>query len=203
MACVYKHIRKDTGEVFYVGIGKSERRAYIKNNARGQNKHWFNIVRNIGYTVEIVMTDITWEQACFVEKYLINHYGRRDLGMGTLVNFTDGGDGINGHKHSIETKKKISEDNLRPEKLKICVENMKKAHTPEAREKARLSRDYKHIGDVQKKSIIQYDIQGNIIKEWESGKDAARELNINYKGINNCLRNKSKSSAGFIWKYKN
>jgi hypothetical protein len=27
---VYKHIRKDTNEVFYIGIGKTEKRAYNK-----------------------------------------------------------------------------------------------------------------------------------------------------------------------------
>ena len=51
------------------------------------------------------------------------------------------------------------------------------------------------------KSIIQYDKQGNFIKEWESAKFAAKELNMNYHAINNNLNNLSITSFGFRWKY--
>jgi len=50
--------------------------------------------------------------------------------------------------------------------------------------------------------IIQYDLNGNFIKEWESQKQASIMLDINYQGINNCILSKSKSSNGFIWKKK-
>jgi hypothetical protein len=50
---------------------------------------------------------LTWEEACEKEKEFIQLYGRRDLGLGTLVNMTDGGDGV--HNLSDETKKKLSE----------------------------------------------------------------------------------------------
>ena len=36
-------------------------------------------------------------------------YGRKDLIEGTLVNFTDGGEGVCGWKASDETRKKISD----------------------------------------------------------------------------------------------
>jgi hypothetical protein len=50
--------------------------------------------------------------------------------------------------------------------------------------------------------IIQYDLTGNFIKEWDSLTSAANELKIYVGCINNCLRNRSKSSYGFVWKYK-
>lgn len=53
-----------------------------------------------------------------------------------------------------------------------------------------------------RKPIEQYTIQGQFIKEWEAGKIAALKLKLNYQGINNCVLGKSKSSGGFIWKYK-
>jgi len=52
------------------------------------------------------------------------------------------------------------------------------------------------------KSVIQYDKQGNFIKEWESAKYAAKILNIGYKAINNNLNNLATITGGFIWKYK-
>jgi hypothetical protein len=91
MAIVYQHRRNDTGEVFYVGIGKSEKRAYDKIR---RYKTWKDFVKNHSYTVEITHRDIIWEEACSIEKYLISFYGRRDLGLGPLVNLTDGGEGI-------------------------------------------------------------------------------------------------------------
>jgi hypothetical protein len=91
MAIVYQHKVKDTEEVFYIGIGKQDKRAYSKH---GRGKFWKDYTSKYEYTVEITHRDIIWEEACSIEKYLIAFYGRRDLGLGSLVNQTDGGDGI-------------------------------------------------------------------------------------------------------------
>ena len=92
MAYLYRHIRKDKNEVFYVGIGsdKDYKRAYV--TAR-RNKFWKIIHNKSEIEVEIMIDNIDWEVACEKEKEFINLYGRRDLGKGTLVNLTDGGDG--------------------------------------------------------------------------------------------------------------
>ena len=91
MAIVYQHRRLDTNEIFYIGIGKTEKRAYSKAN---RNNYWNHIVEKCGYIVEIKFRDISWELACEKEKEYIKKYGRKDLGLGTLVNMTDGGEGI-------------------------------------------------------------------------------------------------------------
>ena len=96
---VYQHRRNDTGEIFYIGIG-NEDRAHSKH----QRSNWWNsVVNKHGYSVEILQTNLTWQEACKEEKRLIKLYGRKDLGLGTLVNMTDGGDGIKGYKHTEET----------------------------------------------------------------------------------------------------
>ncbi len=48
--------------------------------------------------------------------------------------------------------------------------------------------------------ILQLDLDGNIIKEWESINLAKVTLKIN--GISNVLSKKRKSAGGFKWKYK-
>jgi hypothetical protein len=123
MAYVYKHIRKDTNEVFYVGIGRLPNRLYSKTN---RNNHWRNIVNNFGFIYEIIEDNLEWSEACERERYWISYYGRKDLKLGTLVNLTDGGNGgLNRseetvrkiiesrkwYKHSEETKQKISKSN--------------------------------------------------------------------------------------------
>jgi hypothetical protein len=90
MAYVYRHIRLDKNEPFYVGIGKTIKRAHSKKN---RNNHWHNIINITDYEVEILFDDLTWEQACQKEIEFIKLYGRRDLNTGILCNMTDGGDG--------------------------------------------------------------------------------------------------------------
>lgn len=53
------------------------------------------------------------------------------------------------------------------------------------------------------KQIGQYLHTGELLKIWESSVQASLELNISRTAINNCLKNKSKSSAGYIWKFIN
>jgi len=84
---VYVHKRNDTGSVFYVGKG-SGRRAFWKN---GRNKHWHSIVDKHGYSVEIISSDMTEDDAFILEKSTIQKYGRKNL-----CNYTDGGDGSSG-----------------------------------------------------------------------------------------------------------
>lgn len=90
MAIVYKHIRKDTNEVFYIGIGSRKDRALSKD---GRTDHWHNIVNKHGYYVELIHEGISIEEAKELEIKYIKEIGRADLGKGSLINLTDGGDG--------------------------------------------------------------------------------------------------------------
>lgn len=107
MAYLYRHIRHDTNQVFYVGIGSSttsHERAY---DSSGRSNFWKNITKKTGYDVEIMMDDISLEYANEKEIEFIRLYGRREKG-GTLVNLNDGGGGAFGNKISDEVKQKIS-----------------------------------------------------------------------------------------------
>jgi hypothetical protein len=105
MSVVYQHKRGDTGEVFYIGVGVSEKRAYSKT---GRNKHWYNVVNKVGYVVDILFTDLTREAANEKERELIQLYGRLDLGTGILVNMKEGGLNGEGWIMPEEVKQKIS-----------------------------------------------------------------------------------------------
>ena len=90
---VYIHRKATDGTIFYVGIGKPSR----AKRKEGRNKHWKNTVSKHGYTIDIVEKNLTWNEACESEIALIELIGRRDKGVGTLVNGTDGGEGGFGH----------------------------------------------------------------------------------------------------------
>ena len=52
------------------------------------------------------------------------------------------------------------------------------------------------------KPIIQYDKLMNIIYEYESLSEAARQTKINAQNISSVCLGKNKSAGGYIWKYK-
>ncbi len=51
--------------------------------------------------------------------------------------------------------------------------------------------------------ILQYSLEGNFIKKWNSISEAAKFFNVRVGSISDCLRGKSKSSCKYIWKYYN
>lgn len=62
----------------------------------------------------------------------------------------------------------------------------------------------KRINEKNKKTINQYDLNGNYIKTWESAKEASLSLNkINGAAINGCCKGKYKQMYGYIWRYVN
>ena len=57
------------------------------------------------------------------------------------------------------------------------------------------------LGNNFTRKIIQYDLQGNLIKEFKSISLAAKEMGISKSNIQGVLLNKRKTAGGFIWKY--
>lgn len=102
---VYIHRRKTTGEVFYVGKGKNQR-AFDKHSRK---LLWHRIVKKHGLIVEIIADGLQEWYALELERELIAYYGRFDLGLGSLVNFTDGGESNSGRIVSEKTRQTLSE----------------------------------------------------------------------------------------------
>jgi hypothetical protein len=144
---VYGHYKPDSMFPFYIGKG-TKNRAYEKHQ---RNEHWVNTVNKYGYRVEIMYDNLTEDEAHFLEKELIKHLGRANIGCGTLVNITEGGEGVIGYKHTDETKKIISMKNKKwvrtPEYCKKISElRMGKKRSPFS-EQARKNMSEAHRGE--------------------------------------------------------
>jgi len=110
---VYRHIRLDKNEPFYIGIGnkKNYARAHqIKPDRR--NEIWCKIFYKTEIKIEIILDNLTKSQASEKEKEFIKLYGRKDLNTGCLCNMTDGGDGIWNCIRSENTKEKLRQSKL-------------------------------------------------------------------------------------------
>jgi hypothetical protein len=170
MTQVYTHIRLDNNEVFYVGVGSTKYRATSQHN---RNKYWTNIVKKVGYRVEILKDGLTWEQACEEEKRLIKEYGRRDLGTGQLVNMTDGGDGVVGAVCTEQTRERRStalrgikqKERTAEHRLAISQSRIGKPKSKEVRNKIGVSM----IGNTNSKDKVVSDTTKLKISETKKG----------------------------------
>jgi hypothetical protein len=133
---IYQHRRNDTGEIFYVGKGK-QKRCFETTN---RNPHWQNITNKTDYSIELLYENLTEDVANLVEIGLITKYKHEGV---NLCNITIGGEGSSGHKHSIQSRKVMSEKKLG------------KKLTDEHKQKIGQSQIGKVITEEQKKKISQ------------------------------------------------
>ena len=55
---------------------------------------------------------------------------------------------------------------------------------------------------AQSKTVLQFDKNGNFIKDWPSINEAARITNMSAGNIVECCKGRRKTHKGFIWRYK-
>lgn len=188
MAYVYKHIRKDNNQPFYIGVGglisfDNYQRANGSNwkGLHNRSNFWKNVVDKYGFIVEIVLDNCTKKEAFNKEVELIKLYGRQDINTGILVNHTDGGDGrINssdkikkkcgikniGRKASEETKQKLSKVQRGKKLSKEHKEKIANAHRGKPK-------NYRN-------NTAKYVIDTSSGKIYESGAYLARLIGMKY-----------------------
>jgi len=163
MAYVYRHIRLDKNVPFYIGIGSDNdfKRAYC---LKKRNNYWSHIVNKYQYEVEILIDDLTWEEACEKEKEFIALYGREDLNLGTLTNLTNGGDGAFGLRFSDESRKKMSDSQKNKKPISDETrERMRKAS--QSRDTVSHLRGKKHSDETKQKMKLNMKGVKKITKE--------------------------------------
>lgn len=146
MAYLYRHIRLDKNEPFYIGIGSDDK--YQRANSKThRNQHWLAIVNKTEYKVDILIDDISYDYAKEKEIEFIDIYKRTE-DNGTLCNITKGGDGVLGLIHTEEARRKMGE----PNKGKVISEWHRKRisefHTGKKHsEETRLKMSQKALGE--------------------------------------------------------
>lgn len=219
MAYLYRHIRLDKNEPFYIGIGTDKRyyRAFMKIK---RNNIWYKITDKTDFKVEIVFDDLTWDEACNKEKEFIAIYGRKDCGNGILCNLTDGGEGAIGRKYitSEETKAKLSKAHKgkksseeTKQKLREIFANriFSESHLA-ALKKGWITRKVKSPDEETRKKIAStlgskpfkvFDLEDNFIGEFYSKAQVSRELNISKTMVYEIFRGERSTVKGFKFEY--
>jgi len=193
MAYLYRHIRLDKNEPFYIGIGSDDQGSYDRayHGHHFRNKHWKNITSKTTYNVEILLDDLTWEEACEKETEFITLYGRADLNKGTLCNMTNGGEGCVGLNRKGQGKgiKKPSISNKHKGNQYWKFRDNKAMGS-------KISQNQPKIKNHNKPILQIHPSNNNIIKEW---KGFVELDNSEFKGVRAAII-QNRQYKGFIWK---
>ncbi len=98
-----------------------------------------------------------------------------------------------GYKHTEESKRIMSalKKGIRPSE-----EHIKKS----ALARVGLKQPYE-VRKKRFKRILQYSLEGDFIREWDSITNASKTLNVFSQGISRACKNKSQYSGKFQWRY--
>jgi hypothetical protein len=186
MAVVYRHIRLDKNEPFYIGIGNSKHRAGKKD---GRNSIWHNIVAKTLYRVDIIMDNLTWDEACEKEKEFIQLYGRIKDG-GILANITFGGQGVVGFQPSEKTKEKARQTMIANLNNPEYMEKVKRSASINGKLQAQHPENRKKLMEASNKARRKkvYSLQNGELKLWDSLAEASRHFGFAVCDIGRCCK---------------
>jgi len=229
---IYK-ITSPTGRIYIGKTTRLNNRiSYYRNNNKGGQKILDSSIEKYGWdqhSFEII-AEAPIEQLSELEiKYIKEHNTFHHDNLDGM-NLTRGGEGTLGKKHSEETINKMIAKRTgtkHSDATKELMSNLKKGKVPSS---AFYIRTEKHLeilrqnnlGRIvpeeevarrkqsrlnklieQHEAILQIDINGNIVKEWQMlPKDIAKHFNAYDTNIVKCLNNKTEKGLGYIWKYK-
>lgn len=226
---IYK-ITCTTNNMFIIGssINKHRYNQYLCNlrKNRYQNKTLQNCYNKYGensFKFEILQTDIPEEILLDIENIWIgaNCAKLKDKKKGMNVfNATKTKPTLEGNKKiseklkgriiSKEIRDKISKSTkgkvLSEETIKKIKATRIKNGGYKVSEKTKeyYSKLYKGVSNKNlNKAIIQMDLEGNFIREWDSAQQAFKEGGFCYKGISKAVTNYRPHFKKFKWKFKN
>lgn len=217
-----------TNEIRYLGKTNNIKKRYNKHinesikSTTSHKKAWTNslLKQNLKPTIEILDIlgkNTNWQ---FQEQYWISQL--KTWGF-NLTNSTNGGEGVNignipwnkGSKGLIKSNNtSFEKGNMIGKETRFVGGNIigeatrfEKGHNTwnkgvacSDETKNKISIANKGKVSKRRKTILQYDLDGIFIKEYESVTQAEKETNIN--SISRVARGKGKTAGGYVWKYK-
>lgn len=212
---VYKHTCPN-GKV-YIGLTcRDSKERWKRGSGYRNNPHFYNAIKKYGWDNikhEILFSGLSKEDASDYERLLIFMHNSTDRRFG--YNHETGG--TIGYTHSADTRHVLSEIG------KIKTGNLNnfygRKHSDES--KAKMSAAKKknpntkanaRIGGLacaekRKKAVLQFDLEGNLIAEYESATEASLKMTNGKNKFSHisavCNKRENRNTCfGYIWRYK-
>lgn len=187
----YKH------DKYYVGITRKdfvEQRWGKDGYNYKYNKHFYNAVQKYGWNNivhEIIAENLTKNEACDMEMILIKKLNSFNPRYG--YNKTLGGDGLHGY-HMSDKERKIRSEKYKGDNNPYFG----KKHSLQVRKTMSEHHcDFFGSNNPKAKKIYQFDLWGNYIAEYPTGKDASIAMGTSDGMINAAIHRNS--FHGYLW----
>lgn len=181
--CVYMHINKTNNKV-YIGItGQNPKRRWHHGGGYQTQQYFWRAIQKYGwdgFEHKIIIDDLTKDDACRIEKYLIACFRATDRHYG--YNVSTGGEGPEGTTWTPEQRKKM-------EARKITDETRRKISENHA--------DVRGGKHPRAKQVLCVELN----KVFACTRDAERELGVNHAHISACCKEQRNIAGGYHWKY--
>ena len=196
----YLHREKETGEYFQPALAN----AIIKYG-------WDNFEK------EILFTNLTSEEADKKETELISYYRKG----GKCYNIANGGKGIPGTRERRIKQFSLSGEFIKEwDSIRDAEEYLAKSNAQaniSACCKGKKHRAYGYVWRYSddpnylevkpltpyRSSINQFTKSGDYIHTYSTIREASRITGIHESSISNCIKGRSKSAGGYVWKFAN
>ena len=162
----YAYLREDKTP-YYIGKGQGNR-IYDKRKTTKPPKDKSRII--------FLKQNLTEEEAFRHEIYMIDVFGRKDLGTGILHNRTGGGEGSSGRVPSEETRRRLSESGKGRTHSEETKKKMSEAAKGNTYSLGHIpSEEYKRkMSEASKGKIISKETRRKL-SEWNKGKTLSEE----------------------------
>jgi len=227
---IYTLINPLKNEVFYVGFTCNIKKRYnahlnVFGKSSEKNPHKNNVIKKIlnsGFKPEMKIIDecnysYDLKTNAFehekLEIYYIKKY--REEGI-TLTNITNGGEGGAHNKKRVFQYSKEGEfiaeySTVKEIADKYGVVISVPSHSLNQRKRNLFKQTYlftsheiaKKFNFIEKFKIVQYDLKGNFVSEYNSQREASKKTNISSSTINSCLKGRFKQTGDYYWFYSN
>lgn len=201
MFIVYLHRNKCNGKV-YIGITSRPPNQRWKNGYGycDQSLFW-NAIQKYGWDSfehEILYENLTQTDAERLEQELIDKYQSNNREFG--YNMATGGGVNRGYKLSAITKQRLSESHMG----KTAWNKGLSGYTvPKAQGKKRSAETCRKMSENRpKKAVLQYNLDGTLVGEFASMKEAGRQTGIPDGSISANCSGKQRTAGGYVWRLK-
>ena len=187
----------------YIGITSlSPDKRWRNGNGYKEQSYFWRAIQKYGwdnFDHEILMHDVSFEEACALEQKFIQQYKTYDRSCG--YNLTLGGEG---RLLTDEQKKELS---AQRQGVNACgygyfpSEETKKKMSETAKDKVFTKVTREKMADSKKKNVYQYHLSGEFINAFSSASDGAAATGTNIGNLCACCRNVVKQANGFFWSY--
>lgn len=209
---VYKIVCSENGKV-YIGSSKNidkrwkEHKWLLKNNRHGNKKLQaaFDLYGMDSFTHEIVEIVLEESRLNEVELFHIKSYNALDRKIGFNLSEITRGVSLSGDKHPLfgktwkeESKRKLSSTIRGSNHPRFGM-----VTSEEAKEKMRVTLGDKLKGNNHPRAlkVVQLSLDGEFIKVFGTGREAAAFHNREPSSLTKTLKGKQKTYAGYKWMY--